>query len=208
MAQAPTEYDDPNVRIDRQQPSGTKVSLKLQLRTKTEENESWFVVSWRDQYSPSGSNRQYYIVKGEVWSIDAALALEMYEELERRGGLDERYDDLKRRPSFDVNSAHNEPEELRTKLFEEITMPNETWGRYPFVIILNDPNDDWRKSMIVNRETGHATFRSTTTDENYKLKQKMREGTEWYLDRSMQDVNVQQAREFLKQLRKIVPTLQ
>ena len=188
------------------QPDGTELVLALQSRTKHRLGLTWYVVSWRSRLNPGGPNRKFYFTYDKAWSMSASLALEMLEELEGSGGLDEQYFD-DRRPNFNVISSHDVTDAERSVLLEEITMSEESWGEDPFVVVLNDPNEDWRKILIVNRMTGQATFRSTTKDTSYKLRKTLRDGSEWYLDNSMQDVNVQQARVFLEQLRKIVPGL-
>ena len=86
-------------------------------------------------------------------------------------------------------------------------MPNEMWGNDPFFVVLNDPHMQWRKILLVNRQTGTATFRSTTTDDTYMPRKTLRPGSPWYLDNSMQDTNVQQAKVMLKELQRIVPLL-
>ncbi len=74
-------------------------------------------------------------------------------------------------------------------------------------MVLDDPNGRWRKIMIVNRQTRMATFRSTTTDTTYMPRAVLRDGSDWHLDNSMQDTNVQQARVFLEQLQNVLPEL-
>lgn len=59
-------------------------------------------------------------------------------------------------------------------------------------MIVSDPNDNWRKVLIANRETGIVTFRSITQDDGYMPKKVLRPGSSWYLDNSMMDASVQQ----------------
>jgi hypothetical protein len=64
--------------------------------------------------------------------------------------------------------------------------------------VLNDPNNDWREDPhceIAVRESLH--FARRTTNEAYMPRKTMRPNSRWFLDNSMQDVNVQQARAML-----------
>ncbi len=194
--------------VQGKQPDGTELTLALQSRTKTRLGHTLFVVSWRSRLGPGGPNRRFYVSNDEPWSMSASLALDMLEELEGSGGLDEKYFDLDRRPDFDVISSQLAIDPERSVILEEITMLGESWGESPFFTVLKDPNGDWRKIMLVNRKTGQATFRSTTTDTTYMPRKTLRPGAEFFLDNSMQDTNVQQAQIFLAELRKIVPVLQ
>ena len=206
--EAPTRYKK-ILSISGKQPDGTELTLALQSRTKTQTEKTWHVVSWRSRLSPGGPNRRFYFSDNNTWSIDANLALQMLDELESKGGLDEKYDDITRRPDFKILVNEGMSEEKQISLLEEVTMPEEVWGKNPKLVVLNDPSpdDQWRKILIVNRETGNATFRSTTKSADYMPRKNLRDDSEWFLDNSMQDANVQQAREFLRQLRSIVPNL-
>ncbi|MBK6350120.1 MAG: hypothetical protein V9E93_19520 [Steroidobacteraceae bacterium] len=193
--------------VNRLQPDEPEVTLALQSRTSNREGHTWHVVSWRTRLTPSGHNRRFYVTSGHVWSINAAAALDMLTKLESLGGLDEKYFDLQRRPAFTVATSDDMNTSERSTLLREITMPDESWGEHPYFVVLNDPNEDWRKILLVDRETGSATFRSTTTDGTYMPRKTLRPDLAWYLDNSMQDTNVQQARVMLNELRRIVPQL-
>jgi hypothetical protein len=185
------------------QPDGTEVTLALQSRTSVHEGKTWNVVSWRTRLGPGGHNRRFYVTKDDVWIIDARAALDMYTKLEQLGGLGDEFRD-QRSPGFQVTVSDDVNAKDRSAMLAEITMAGEDWGNDPFFVVLNDPNFDWRKILIVNRQTGVATFRSTTADETYMPRKTMRPNSRWFLDNSMQDVNVQQARAMLKELRRIV----
>ena len=139
--------------------------------------------------------------------MKAATALEMYSKLEQQGGLADQYFDSKRKPNFQVTTWDDVNAADRSTLLSESTMPDESWGDDPFFVVLSDPHGSWRKILLVNRETGMATFRSTTTDGTYTLRKTLRPDLAWFLDNSMQDVNIQQARVMLEQLQRIVPQL-
>jgi hypothetical protein len=205
-SQAATRYRRIHSVLGRQ-PDGTEITLALQSRTSLREGHTWNVVSWRTRLGPGGHNRRFYVSKGDVWNMAAKTALEMFSKLEQLGGLDEKYIDLERNPDFQVTVSDDVNTIRRSALLKEITMPGESWGEDPFFVVLNDPHESWRKIILVNRETGIATFRSTTTDENYMPRKTLRPGTAWYLDNSMQDTNIQQARVMLQQLRRIVQKL-
>jgi hypothetical protein len=188
------------------QPDGTELTLALQSRTSVHEGKTWTVVSWRTRLGPGGHNRRFYVTKDDVWTIDARTALDMYSKLEALGGLGEEYRD-ERSPGFKVTVADDLTTHDRAAMLREITLADEDWGDDPFFAVLNDPNDQWRKILIVNRRTGDATFRSTTTNESYMPRKTMRPDSRWFLDNSMQDANVQQARAILAELRRITGDL-
>jgi hypothetical protein len=188
------------------QPDGTEITLALQARTSKREGHTWYVVSWRTRLGPGGHNRRFYVTDGEAWQLEAHTALDMLSKLEQMGGLDDKYADLERRPEFQVTVSNDVNTAQRAALLSEITMPDESWGENPFFVVLNDPRESWRKILLVNRETGMATFRSTTTDESYMPRKTLRPGARWYLDNSMQDTNVQQAKVLLSELKRVVAT--
>jgi hypothetical protein len=81
---------------------GLPVSLALQRRIKPGDEEPLWVLSWRTRYSPNKPNRRLYYAKADCWTIPAAVALEMIEEMGDRGGLDQKYFDHRRPPRFDT----------------------------------------------------------------------------------------------------------
>jgi hypothetical protein len=184
------------------QPDGTEITLALQSRTSRREGYTWNVVSWRTRLGPGGHNRRFYVTDGKAWSLEARTALDMLSKLEQMSGLEQQYVDLERNPEFEVTVSDDVNTTQRSTLLNEITMLDESWGEDPLFVVLSDPREGWRKILLVNRETGIATFRSTTTDQSYMPRKTLRPGATWYLDNSMQDTNVQQARVLLSELRR------
>jgi hypothetical protein len=184
---------------------GIEVSLRLQTRTSIRHGISWPVVSWRTRLEPDGKNRKFYFSGDELWAINAATALKLLESLVTKGGLNAEHNDLRRSDYHPSIVASDDTGAVG--FFEQITMIDEDWGEDPLFVVLDDPSENWRKIMIVNRQTGLATFRSTTTDIDYKPRKELRLGSSWYLDNSMPDVNVQQAQVFLDHLRTWKPAL-
>ena len=180
------------------------VELVLQKRTIAAAGVSWWVLSWRTRYSPNGTNRRFYFTgKDGAWTIPAAKALEMIEEAEARGALDQKYLDLDRRRGFICDtlvSTRMAPAERKREL-ASFTGSEEDWGQDPFFVVNSDPNDNWKKVLIVNTDTGTATFRSITEDPCYRPKKVLRPGADWWLDNSMMDANVQQMKAFYSNLR-------
>jgi hypothetical protein len=121
------------------------------------------------------------------------------QELSEKGGLQPQYDDH-RRSNLAVEVSSVIPPARRAQLLNEITGPDEDWGANPFFVIAEDPNPEWRKVMIVNPDTGTATFRSLTKSTSYRPRTELRPGSEWALDNSMMDAGAQQVRAFLKAL--------
>lgn len=180
---------------------GIPVKLALQERTSARVDKSWWTLSWRTKYSPDGSNRRFYLTKEGCWTLPAAVALEMIEEMVTKGGLDEQYFDHRRRPSFEtLVSSKLKPAE-KIEALQGVTGPDENWGKDPFFVITFDPNDRWKKVMIVATDSDTATFRSITEDPNYMPKKVLRPGARWWLDNSMMDANVQQMRAFRSNLK-------
>jgi hypothetical protein len=173
------------------QPDGTELVLALQSRTSKREGKTWFVVSWRSRLSPGGHNRRFYLTAGQAWSMPADLALQMFESLRAQGGLEARFDDTQRRPDFRVSVDLS---------LTDLTMEGETWGARTRTVVLTDPHAQWRKVMLFDPDTRIVTFRSLTKDNNYMPRTDLRPACEWFLDNSMQDMNVQQARVFFEAL--------
>ena len=184
---------------------GIEVALALQERTRSANATSWWVLSWRTKYSPNGTNRRFYSTKNGIWTIPATEALEMMEEMESRGALGQEYFD-QRAPELVCDtrvSTRMIPEEKEHEL-AIFTGPEEDWGSDPFFVVNSDPNADWRKVLIVNTDTGIATFRSITKDPDYMPKKVLRPGADWWLDNSMMDANVQQMEAFYSNLRDLL----
>ena len=184
---------------------GIEVALALQERTKSADATSWWVLSWRTKYSPNGTNRRFYSTKNGIWTIPATEALEMMEEMESRRALGQEYLDS-RCPGFVCStlvSAKMTPEEKEHEL-AIFTNPEEDWGSDPFFVVNSDPNKNWKKVLIVNTETGVATFRSITKNPDYMPKKELRPGADWWLDNSMMDANVQQTKAFYSNLRDLL----
>lgn len=206
---APTSYDR-KIETREQLANGVPVKLALQQRTSARDNATWWCVSWRSKLSPSGPNRRFYLSSGEYWSLPLKTAVSLLDELASKGGLDEQYFD-RRRPGFSAenplvsdNMTAAEKAEWAARIFAE----EEDWGQDPYFVIASDPNDNWRKVLIANRETGVVTFRSITQDDGYMPKKVLRQGSSWYLDNSMMDASVQQMRVFKQHLNQLGSTRQ
>ncbi|MFL2553234.1 MAG: hypothetical protein ACJ0S4_00855 [Candidatus Rariloculaceae bacterium] len=174
---------------------GTEITLALQHRTQPDKT-SFYAVSWRTRLGSADSNksvnRRFYITNGKIWSLPLKEAIHMLEKLEEKGGFNEKYFDLRVEPDTSF---------VASETLEDVTMVDEDWGNNPFLLVLKDPNEDWRKVLIVNREIGVATFRSITKCAKYKPRKELCPGHNWVLDNSMQDVSVQLAQVFLNKLR-------
>ena len=182
--------------------NGIVVELVLQKRTVAPADVSWWVLSWRTRYSPNGRNRRFYFTeKNGIWTIPAAKALEMMKEAKDMGVLGKEY--LDRRAGFACDtlvSTGMAPADRRREL-ASFTGSGEDWGRDPFFVVNSDPNENWKKVLIVNTDDGTATFRSITEDSGYRPKKVLRPGSDWWLDNSMMDANVQQMKAFYLNLR-------
>lgn len=189
-----TEYDR-ITSVEDVDHHGIRVTLNLQRRHALQEGTSWHCVSWRTQYV-SGSNRRFYVVNGEPWTLPLRTALSLLDRLEEAGGLDKAYDlhAHENPPVVAVSDYEGEPQPP-----SEILIPGEDWGHAPQWLVLAD--GEWRKVMLVNLDTEMVTFRSTTTDQTYKPRKLLDPASGWFLDNSMQDASVEQTRMFHERLR-------
>jgi hypothetical protein len=181
---------------------GIPVKLALQERTSADVEHPWWTLSWRTKYAADGSNRRFYLTKDGCWTIPASTALEMMDEMEALGGLGEEYFDQRRRPSFESKASTEMTAPERAEAWRGITGPEENWGADPFFVINFDPNDQWKKVLIINTQNRIATFRSITENPAYMPKKILRPDAAWWLDNSMMDANVQQMRIFRSQLKR------
>ena len=196
----PTTTYDRRIEVERTV-EGIPIRLALQERTSSSVGKPFWVLSWRTKYSAQGPNRRFYSMDNSYWKIPVGVALEMIEEMERRGGLGDEFLDWRQNSQPTVlDSAEMKPER-KAEIFHQITGPDEDWGHDPFFVICTDPNKAWKKLFIVNPELNWVTFRSITTDPTYMPKKVLRPGEGWWLDNSMMDGGVQQMREFYKKLK-------
>lgn len=191
----------PTTTYDRQKEvmrvvDGIPVKLALQERTSARWDKPWWTLSWRTKYAPNGSNRRFYLTKDGCWTIPASIALEMIEEMQTLGGLDEQYLDHRGKPTFETLVSAEMTDAQKSDALKSITGPDEDWGADPFFVINRDPNDKWKKVLIVNTDSDTATFRSITEDPDYMPRKVLRPDVDWWLDNSMMDANVQQMRVF------------
>lgn len=188
--------------VDGRGSDGTEIRLDLKLRTSLSLGKSWHTITWRTRYEPGGQNRRFYSSGGQLWAMPAREALRMLEELQRRGGLDEAYQELPRARQRVCRSSELVPDERRRR-FEEITLAGETWSRDARFVFTE--GGEWRKILVVEPDADLATFRSTTTDRSYGMRKILRDGLDWVLDNAMQDADPWEGRLFLDELRAIYP---
>ena len=183
---------------------GVPVRLALQERTSEKVGLTWWVLSWRTNLESSGRNRRFYFSESDYWTLPSEDALELMQEIEARGGLDDQYFDIRHKGELVTHVSTELDNDERAERLARMTAEDEDWGDDPFFVIAGDPNGDWQKVMLVNRETGMATFRSITSDPTYRPKKELRPGEGWWLDNSMMDANVQQTRQFVKYLHEFI----
>ena len=199
-SRTPTTTYDRRLEVSRVV-DGIPVKLALQERTSASDEKPWWVLSWRTKYSADGSNRRFYLTKAGCWSIPTTVALEMIDEMESLGGLDETYFDHRRRPAFETQLSSEMTEAEKANALAGIVGPDEYWGIDPFFVINHDPNDQWKKVLIINADNDIATFRSITENPDYMPRKVLRPEARWWLDNSMMDANVQQMRAFHTQIK-------
>lgn len=182
---------------------GVPVHLALQQRTSPRDRATYWVVSWRAKLSKTGPNRRFYLSSGNYWSLPLDTAIELLDELTKLGSLQEQFYDH-REVNFTprMQCSIDMPETERAEWLERILAPEENWGSNPCFVVLSDPNSLWSKVLIINPETRIATFRSITQDAGYMPRKVLRPGSDWNLDNSMLDANVQQMFAFKEQLQR------
>ncbi len=187
---------------------GLPIKLALQKRTNSRTKNTYWTLSWRTKYSPTGTNRRFYYSSGQYWSCPTSIALELLEDLESQGGLQEEYFDT--RPGNERIKIIISPEtqisdpDLYKEQCKNIFAPNEKWGEKPKVIALSDTDKDWKKVMILNHDNSYCTFRSLTKNASYMPKKDLEKSSEWWLDNAMMDASVQQMRIFHSHLKNLI----
>ena len=188
---------------------GTPVCLVLNVRLNVP-REEFCALSWRSRYITSpGRNRRYYWTRADgFWSIPTWLAETILGRALGEGLLASEYDDQERRHGGVENGVFFDSRDMsvadRRRLFHEITFSSDhdlNWGPDPIFIVSEMADCSWRKIMIVDTLGKTCTFRSTTTDPTYPLKDSGRRNGRWFLDRSMQDASAALMRQFLTGLR-------
>lgn len=174
--------------------------------------EEFYTLSWRSRYVTSRNrNRRYYWTRADgFWRIPVWLAKTILAHAEDQGLLDHKYDDQQRRHGGLENSVVYDSRDMsvsdRHRLFESITFADDynlNWGEDPIFVVSETADGCWRKIMIVDTLGKVCTFRSTTTDATYTLRDNQRHTGRWFLDRSMQDASAASMRRFLTALRTI-----
>ena len=196
--------------------NGLPIYLKLRARNdvSTEPPDGppvpYYTLSWRTVW-PSGNNvnrRLYRTNTLGYWTLPVSVALKRLEESERRGMLGEEYDDPQTRHGGSDNTPYDSrvlTNGRRSDEFMLITTDDEraNWGRSPVFYILEVPDRTWRKILIVDSSQECCTFRSTTTDARYGMKESRGMPSPWLMDRSMQDASAAMMRQFLQVLREL-----
>lgn len=186
--------------------NGLSVKIRLNLRRDVNGYE-WTPICWRTLHPVHKTNRQAYKFKdGTFWHITIDLAIKLIELATKKGLLDTKYDDKYLRLgggkfTYSEYSLNNNPKE-----FLEICLPGEekNWSQDTIFSIAEEPKGHWRKVMIASKQQNKVTFRSLTTCNSYKLKEKLSDKHNWYLDRSMMDCDTAIMRNFYSRLKKYV----
>lgn len=179
---------------------GVPVRLALQFKNPRHVEIPWWVLSWRTHLPGKNRNRRFYFSKGKFWNIPSDAALDMMQDAEKRGGLKDEYLDPRPYSNFETIVSSETAAADKAEWLRLLTAPGEDWGSDPFFAVVSDPDENWRKAMIVNADNGMSTFRGLTKDPDHPVTKKLRADTEWRLDNSMPDANVQQMRQFLRHL--------
>ena len=179
--------------------------VRLKLRTRNDVSATPFhVLSWRTAWPSGKGNRKTYDTSVDgYWSIPVSVALDVLEQAEAMGMLDRRFD-RHELDSDNFTDSRSLDSGVRTREFTFITTDDEVnaWGDQPIFVIAEEPPDRiWRKILIVDSDREVCTFRSTTKDSDYGMKQSSGMNPPWFLDRSMQDASSEIMRQFLQVLR-------
>ena len=188
------------------QHNGLPIDLKLQVRTEVPP-EPFYCLTWRTVYPSGRSNRRFYRLSATgFWTIPIDLAIHLMSESERLGWLDGTYEDRQRRhcgTDNEVSYSRSLNARDRRTMFESITCDEgePDWGDDPLFVVIQVPDGQWRKIMIVNTTREFCTFRSATRDVGYKPVIADPRMYPWRMDNAMQDASAEMIREFLAVLR-------
>lgn len=180
---------------------GLPINLRLQWRLNVHP-ERYHCLSWRTLYPSGRSNRRFYKIDQGIWTIPVSVALRVMQRAEESGMLGTQYDDPQTRHGGPENAvfdsrllAHQEWNDL----FNQITLDRDEpdWGPAPLFVVIEVPDGTWRKVMIIDSKREFCTFRSLTTNQDYRPK--VVEGTRsnWRMDNAMQDASAAMTRIFL-----------
>ena len=118
-------------------------------------------------------------------------------------GWDGTYHDPQKRcggPDNDIIDSRELGAGERRDMFKYITCEDgePDWGDDPLFVVIQVPDKilRWRKIMIVDSERKLCTFRSTTTDPNYKPVIADPILSPWRMDNAMQDSSATMIRTF------------
>ena len=185
---------------------GLPISLRLQERLDVQP-EPFYCFSWRTQYPAGRTNRQRYrLTDGGCWTVPIRVALHLMSEAEERGWLDGSYEDRQRRHlGTEDEIFHSRALSTRDRrtMFDSIICDEGEpyWGDDPLFVVIQVPDRQWRKIMIVDTTREFCTFRSATRDVGYRPVIADPHLHPWRMDNAMQDASAAMIREFLDVLR-------
>ncbi|EKA62267.1 hypothetical protein B277_03038 [Janibacter hoylei PVAS-1] len=187
-------YGEPVFRADRVDTNGIEVSLVGHSRHTS--TESWMTFSWRTRLSPGGSNRRFYMHRGEPWGMSTSVALSMLHELNDQHRLSS---DPAPTVRPEVLFSTSMTPDMRSRIWTQICLPEDRWSQDVEFVVTQDPyrRNQWRKIGIVDSASGQVAFRSTTLDGTYPPKKIIPSWTDWYLDNSMLDCEGRELGAFL-----------
>ena len=184
---------------------GLPINLRLQWRLNVPP-ESYYCLSWRTLYPSGLANRRFYKIEQGIWTLPVSVALRVMQRAVDSGMLGDQYDDPQSRHGGYDNAVFDSrllPDQERIDLFNQITLDRDEpdWGPTPLFVVIEVPDGTWRKVMIIDSKREFCTFRSLTTNEDYKpiIVEGMR--SNWRLDNAMQDASAAMTRYFLDAIR-------
>ena len=147
------------------QHNGLPIHLKLQERTEVPP-ELFYCLTWRTVYASGRSNRRFYRSNTTgFWTIPVNLALHLMGEAEEHGWLGGSYEDRQLRhrgTDNDIFSSQSMSARDRHTMFDSIICDEGEpyWGDDPLFVVIQVPDGQWRKIMIVDTTREFCTFRS------------------------------------------------
>ena len=185
-------------------------------------SEPFIVISIRSIFyskkSSRNHNRRFYRMGIENWYSEWDVAIDNFIGIIDEGWLD--YEDHRRNTDikFEDQFIHSNALSREDKLsyLKDMVLPEEVFVGFDktffdeidnleFCIdaFAGDATKDsdgsnWRKILIMHKEYGHLTIRSTTTEKNYRPSKEI-PGSDWRLDNSMPDFSPQAANVFWNQ---------
>lgn len=196
----PTTYERVEEVSDKH--NGLQVKIALNKRFKQGYNP-YHTISIRTFYPNAPTqNRRFY----NLWNTSLNFIFNLMNTADQNGLFNNKFDDNYQRHNGGSPLILADKLANNKILFNELTIPDERkqWGKDTiYVIGFEPPGTQWRKVMIASKMQDKATFRSLTTNGDYKPRIIIPD-SEWDMDNAMIDCDPLIFRNFHKALKNYI----